>query len=63
VTEAAFAVLALLVLGWAVISDLLARMNLNGPLCFLVAGYLLGTPTGVRCRWMSTLLRYTISPS
>ena len=44
VTEAAFAVLALLVLGWAVISDLLGRMNINGPLFFLVAGYLLGNP-------------------
>ncbi len=43
-TETTFAVLALLVLGWAVISDLLARMNLNGPLVFLVAGYLLGNP-------------------
>jgi NhaP-type Na+/H+ or K+/H+ antiporter len=44
VTESAFAVLALLVLGWAVISDLLARANVNGPLVFLVAGYVLGNP-------------------
>ena len=43
-TEAAFAVLTLLVLGWAVISDLLGRMNINGPLFFLVAGYLLANP-------------------
>ena len=43
-TESAFAVLALLVLGWAVISDLLGRMNINGPLFFLVAGYLLANP-------------------
>ena len=43
-TEATFAVLALLVLGWAVISDLLGRMNINGPLFFLVAGFLLGNP-------------------
>ena len=43
-TEAAFAVLALLVLGWAVISDLLGRMNINGPLFFLVAGFLLANP-------------------
>ena len=33
-TEGAFAVLALLVLGWAVTSDLLARRNINGPLVF-----------------------------
>ena len=39
-TEAAFAVLTLLILGWAVISDLLGRMNINGPLFFLVAGAL-----------------------
>jgi len=44
VTESTFAVLALLVLGWAVASDLLARMNVNGPLVFLVAGYVLGNP-------------------
>jgi NhaP-type Na+/H+ or K+/H+ antiporter len=44
VTEGTFAVLALVVLGWAVTSDLLARMNINGPLVFLVAGYVLGNP-------------------
>jgi NhaP-type Na+/H+ or K+/H+ antiporter len=37
-------VVALLVLGWAVVSDLLGRMNINGPLFFLVAGLLLGNP-------------------
>jgi sodium/hydrogen antiporter len=44
VTVGTFAVLALLVLGWAVTSDLLARVNINGPLVFLVAGYALGNP-------------------
>ena len=34
----------LLVLGWAVTSGLLARVNINGPLVFLVAGYALGNP-------------------
>ncbi|MEU4292590.1 cation:proton antiporter [Kribbella sp. NPDC026596] len=44
VTEATFAVLALLVLAWAVTSDLLARLNITGPLVFAVAGYALGNP-------------------
>lgn len=44
VTEATFAVLALLILGWAVVSDLLARFNITGPLVFAVAGYALGNP-------------------
>ena len=43
-TEGTFAVLALLVLAWAVMSDLLARVNINGPLVFLVAGCILGNP-------------------
>ncbi|WUJ70196.1 sodium:proton antiporter [Kribbella soli] len=43
-TEATFAVLALLVLVWAVTSDLLARLNITGPLVFAVAGYALGNP-------------------
>ena len=43
-TEATFAVLALLVLAWAVTSDLLARVNITGPLIFSVAGYALGNP-------------------
>jgi len=42
VTETTFAVLALLVLAWAVTSDLLARLNITGPLVFAVAGYALG---------------------
>ncbi len=44
-SEAAFAVLALLVLAWAVVSHLLARVNLTGALIFLIAGYTLGNPT------------------
>lgn len=43
-TEATFAALALLVLGWSVISGLLARVNINGPLLFTAAGYLLANP-------------------
>ena len=38
-TEATFAVLALLVLGWAVTSGLLSRANINGPLLFTASGY------------------------
>ena len=44
-TEASFAVLMLLVLGWAVESHLLARANITGALVFLVTGYLLGNPS------------------
>jgi NhaP-type Na+/H+ or K+/H+ antiporter len=44
-SETAFAVLMLLVLGWAVASHLLSRVNITGALVFLVAGYLLGNPT------------------
>ncbi|MFI6830020.1 MULTISPECIES: cation:proton antiporter [unclassified Kribbella] len=43
-TEGTFAVLALLILAWAVISGLLARWNITGPLVFAVAGYALGNP-------------------
>lgn len=43
-SEATFAVLALLVLGWAVVSARLARANINGPLVFTVAGYLVANP-------------------
>jgi sodium/hydrogen antiporter len=43
-TEATFAVLALLILGWAVVSGVLARVNITGPLVFTVAGYLLANP-------------------
>jgi NhaP-type Na+/H+ or K+/H+ antiporter len=38
------AVVALLVLGWAIISGPLARHNVTGPLLFMIAGYLLGNP-------------------
>jgi len=44
VTEATFAVLAMLILAWAVTSKVLARANINGPLVFTVAGYLLANP-------------------
>ena len=40
-TELTFAVLMLLVLGWAVVSDRLARWNITGPLVFSVFGYVL----------------------
>ena len=43
-SDATFAVLALLVLGWAVVSGRLARANINGPLVFTVAGYLVANP-------------------
>ncbi len=43
--EAGFAILLLLVLAWAVLSNLLARVNITGPLVLLVAGYLLGNPS------------------
>ena len=43
-SETTFAVLALLVLGWAVVSDLLSRANLTSPLVFMVAGYFLANP-------------------
>ena len=43
-TESSFAVLALVVLGWAVMSDRLARWNITGPLVFTVVGFLLGNP-------------------
>jgi sodium/hydrogen antiporter len=44
VTEGTFAVVSLLVLGWAVTSGLLSRVNINGPLLFTAAGYLLANP-------------------
>lgn len=43
-TEGTSAVLALLVLAWAVTSDLLARLNITGPLVFAIFGYALGNP-------------------
>ena len=45
VTEAGFAILMLLVLGWAVFSNLLTGVNITGALAFLTAGYLLGNPS------------------
>jgi sodium/hydrogen antiporter len=44
VTEATFAALALLVLGWAVTSRALTRVNISGPLLFTAAGYVLANP-------------------
>jgi NhaP-type Na+/H+ or K+/H+ antiporter len=38
----AFAVLMLVILGWSVVSDRLARWNITGPFVFTIAGYLLG---------------------
>ena len=43
-TESTVAVIALLVLGWAVVSGALARHDVTGPFVFAVAGYLLGNP-------------------
>ncbi|MGY4857287.1 cation:proton antiporter [Cryobacterium sp. AP23] len=40
-TQAAFAVLMLVILGWAVLSDRLARWNITGPLVFTLAGFFL----------------------
>jgi NhaP-type Na+/H+ or K+/H+ antiporter len=44
VTEGTFAVLTLLVLGWAITSGLLSRVNINGPLLFTAAGYVFANP-------------------
>jgi NhaP-type Na+/H+ or K+/H+ antiporter len=44
VTASTVAVIALLVLGWAVVSGTLARHDVTGPFVFAVAGYLLGNP-------------------
>jgi NhaP-type Na+/H+ or K+/H+ antiporter len=44
VTEATVAVVALLVLGWALVSGAWARHDVTGPFVFAVAGYLLGNP-------------------
>ena len=43
-TESTVAVIALLVLAWAVVSGALARHDVTGPLVFAVGGYLLGNP-------------------
>ncbi|MBM7502774.1 cation:proton antiporter [Agromyces aurantiacus] len=39
--EATFAVLMLVILGWAVVSDRLARWNVTGPMVFTVFGFVL----------------------
>ena len=44
VTEATFAVLALLVLGWAVTSRLLSRVNINGSASVHGCGIRVGEP-------------------
>jgi NhaP-type Na+/H+ or K+/H+ antiporter len=45
VTASTLAVLMLLLLGWAVVSDRLARWNVTGPLVFTAAGFLLANPS------------------
>jgi sodium/hydrogen antiporter len=44
VSETAFAVVTLLVLGWTVVSALLVRINITGALVFTAAGYLVANP-------------------
>lgn len=43
-TATVVAAIAALALGWSVLSGLLARRNITGPLLFTAAGYLLGNP-------------------
>ena len=43
-TDSTIAVIALLVLGWAIVSGALARHDITGPFVFAVAGYLLANP-------------------
>ena len=43
-SETTFAVITLLVLGWAVVSSLLLRVNLTGAVVFTIAGYVLANP-------------------
>ncbi len=43
-SEGAVAVVALLVIGWALVSGALARNNVTGPIVFSIAGYLLANP-------------------
>ena len=43
-TEATVAVIALLVLGWALVSGVWARHDVTGPFVFTLAGYVLGNP-------------------
>jgi NhaP-type Na+/H+ or K+/H+ antiporter len=44
VTTGAVATIAGLLFGWAIVSGVLARHNITGPMVFVVAGYLLGNP-------------------
>ena len=44
-TESVVALLALLVLGWSVVSGVLARYDVTGPLVFAAAGYVVANPT------------------
>lgn len=41
-TESAFALLMVVILGWAVTSNRLGRWNITGPLVFMLTGFLLG---------------------
>ena len=43
-SETAFAVITLLILGWAVVSGLLVKANITGALVFTAAGYLVANP-------------------
>jgi sodium/hydrogen antiporter len=43
-TESVFAVLMLVILGWAVVSARLAGWNITGPLVFTLAGFVLANP-------------------
>ena len=43
-TETTFAVITLLILGWAVVSSLLVKLNITGALVFTVAGFVLANP-------------------
>jgi sodium/hydrogen antiporter len=44
VNESVFAVLMLIILGWAVVSARLAGWNITGPLVFMIAGFVLANP-------------------
>lgn len=44
-TDAVLAILCLLILVWAITSELLTRHDVTGPLLFVVAGYVLANPT------------------
>ena len=43
-TQAAFAVLMLVIFSWVVFSDRLARWNITGPIVLMLAGFLLANP-------------------